>query len=114
MAENFHRSGAQLITINPTVIYQSPILSSINNSKTIVLSCLIANIDGVNPADISVEIQDINSITLSKIAHTITIPPNATLELINNKLILLAGEKLIATASAPNDLDCTVSVLELF
>lgn len=111
MTESFNRVGTKLTTTNITTIYTSPNLADTN--RAIILSCLIANIDGINAADITILITDNLDTEITRIAHTITVPPDATLELIPNKLILLAGEKLRAIASAPNDLDCTISVLEI-
>lgn len=110
MPETFNRVGTKLTTTNTTTIYTAPNLASTN--RAIILSCLIANIDGSNSVDITVLITNNTDTEITRIAHTITIPPDATLELIPNKLILLAGEKLRAIASAANDLDCTISVLE--
>jgi hypothetical protein len=50
---------------------------------------------------------------LSTLASTITVPADASLEVIANKLILKQSQKIRATASAADDLEVTVSALEI-
>jgi hypothetical protein len=106
MSETFKRSSTKLNSINPTTLYTA-------SGTGIVLSCLVANVDGTNNADITVQVQDTGSSVLSHIVHQVVVPAEASLELVVNKLVLLNGEKLVATASAPDDLDVTISVLEM-
>lgn len=111
MPETFNRESVGLGTTATTTVYQAP--NSADTNRAIVLSCLIANVDGVVPADITVGITSSNDTLIARIANTISVPADASLELIPNKLVLKRGEKLRATASAANDLEVTVSALEI-
>lgn len=110
MAYNYTNSTTNLTTTNITDVYQCP---TGTGAKAIVLSCLVANVDGTSSADITMTITSAGNTATTKIANTIPVPADTTLELIPNKLILQTGQKLRATASAANDLDITVSILEI-
>lgn len=112
MAETFKRTSGPLTTLNTDYeIYRAP---STAGNVAIVLSCLVANIDGVSSCDVTVFIKDSpNTSTLVTLANTISVPPDASLEVIANKLVLNAGERLVAKASASGDLEVTVSALEI-
>jgi len=111
MAETFNRASAALSTTSITDVYQAPNVA--NTDRAVVLSCLVANVDGTNSADITLTITDSADAAIAKIANTIQVPADSTLEAIPNKLILKRGEKIRATASAASDLEVTVSALEI-
>lgn len=111
MAETFNRASVALSTTSITDVYQAPNVA--NSDRAVVLSCLVANVDGTNSADITLTITDSTDAAISKIASTIQVPADSTLETIPNKLILKRGEKIRATASAGGDLEVTVSALEI-
>jgi hypothetical protein len=111
MAETFNRSSVSLTTTNITDAYQAPNVA--DSDRAVVLSCMLANVDGTNAVDATVTITNSSDTAIAKIANTISVPADSTLELISNKLVLKRGEKLRVTAGAANDLDVTVSVLEL-
>jgi len=111
MAETFNRASAALSTTSITDVYQAPNVA--NTDRAVVLSCLVANVDGTNAADITLTITDSADAAIAKIANTIQVPADSTLEAIPNKLILKRGEKIRATASAASDLEVTVSALEI-
>jgi hypothetical protein len=111
MAETFNRASVALSTTSITDVYQAPNVAS--TDRAVVLSCLVANVDGVNAAGITIDITNSSNAAIAKIANTITVPADASVELIANKVVLKQGEKLRATASAGGDLEVTVSVLEI-
>lgn len=111
MAETFNRASAALSTTSITDVYQAPNVA--NTDRAVILSCLVANVDGTNSADITLTITDSADASIAKIANTIQVPADSTLEAIPNKLILKRGEKIRATASAVDDLHVTVSALEI-
>lgn len=111
MAEAFNRASVALTTTSITDVYQAPNIADAN--RAVVLSCLVANVDGATAADITLTITDSSNTAIAKIANTIQVPADSTLEAIPNKLILKRGEKIRATASAASDLEVTVSVLEI-
>jgi len=111
MAENFNNASVKLTTTSATDIYQAPTGNAAD--RAIVLSCLVANVDGTNNAQVTVVVTDGSNNVLSTLASTITVPADASLEVIANKLILKQSQKVRATASAANDLEVTLSALEI-
>lgn len=111
MAETFNNASVKLTTTSATDIYQAPTGNAAD--RAIVLSCLVANVDGVNNADITLTVTDNSNTVLSTLASTITVPADASLEVIANKLVLKQSQKIRATASAASDLEVTLSALEI-
>jgi hypothetical protein len=111
MAETFDNASVKLTTTNATDIYQAPTGNAADRS--IVLSCLVANVDGASPAEITLTVTDGSNAVLSTLASTIVVPADASLEVIANKLILKQSQKIRATAGTANDLEVTVSALEI-
>jgi antitoxin component of RelBE/YafQ-DinJ toxin-antitoxin module len=70
-------------------------------------------VDSTNPCDVTLTVTDASDTAIAQIASTISIPSDATLEAIPNKLVLKQGEKIRATATTANDLEITVSALEI-
>jgi hypothetical protein len=111
MAETFNNASVKLTTTSATDIYQAPTANA--GDRAIVLSCLVANVDGSAAADITITVTDGSNAVLSTLASTITVPADASLEVIANKLILKQSQKIRATASAASDLEVTLSALEI-
>jgi hypothetical protein len=111
MTETFNRASVALTTTNITDVYQAPDIAA--SDRAIVLSCLVANVDGTVASDVTITITDSANAVISRLASTISVPPDASLEVIANKLVLKRGEKLRATASTASDLEVTVSALEI-
>lgn len=74
---------------------------------------MVANVDGAAGADVTITVTDGSNNVLSTLANAIAVPAKSTLELINNKVVLKQSQKIRATASAANDLDITLSALEI-
>ena len=74
-------------------------------------SLIIANIDGTNAADITVEVSTDNGSSYVKIANTISVPADSSLSLIgkDNGFYLDETDLLAVTASANSDLTYLVS-----
>lgn len=111
MAETFNNASVKLTTTSVTDIYQAPTGNAAD--RAIVLSCLVANVDGTNAADITLTVTDSSNTVLSTLASTITVPADASLEVIANKVILKQSQKIRATASVASDLEITLSALEI-
>ena len=111
MAETFNNASVKLTNTSATDIYQAPTGNAAD--RAIVLSCLVANVDGTSSAEITITVTDGSNTVLSTLASTITVPADASLEVIANKLILKQSQKIRATASAANDLEVTLSALEV-
>ena len=76
-------------------------------------SILLANIDGTNAVDATVEISNDNGSTFFKIASTISVPADSTLDLISRPIYLDETDLISVTAGAANDLAFHVSYVEL-
>jgi hypothetical protein len=110
MTDNFNRVGVPLTTTAATDIYQAP-----NNAATdraIVLSFLVANV-GTATTTFTVQLTSSSNTAVSTLAKDLEIPIKTSIEVIVNKQVLLAGEKLRVTAADANALNVTASVLEL-
>ena len=111
MAEVFNRTSAVLTTTTITDVYQAPNIA--NTDRAIVLSCLVANVNGTANTAVTLTLTDSADAALSRIVSTVVVPADATLEVIPNKLVLKRGEKLRATAQNASYLEVTVSALEI-
>lgn len=111
MAETFNNASVKLTTTSATDIYQAPTGNAAD--RAIVLSCLVANVDGTSSANITLTVTDGSNAVLSTLASTIAVPADASLEVVTNKLILKQSQKVRATASAASDLEVTLSALEI-
>jgi len=74
---------------------------------------LLANIDGTNAVDATVEISNDNGSTFYKIASTISVPADSTLDLISRPIYLDETDLISVTAGAANDLAFHVSYVEM-
>jgi hypothetical protein len=76
-------------------------------------SLTIANVDGVNSANISVDL--FRSSVAYEIAHTIAVPADSTLVVISKdtSIYLEEGDSLRCTASAASDLEAICSYEEI-
>ena len=111
MAETFNNASVKLTTTNATDLYQAP--TSAATDRAIVLSCLVANVDGTSAAEITIALTDSSDAVLSTLASTIAVPADASIEIIPNKVVMKQSQKLRATAGAANDIEVTVSALEI-
>lgn len=84
-----------------------------SSDSTIILSILVANTDGANTADVTLEQQDSSSTLESYVAYTIPVPADSNLDLISNKYILPSGKKLGVLASTSGKLDLVISYVEV-
>ncbi len=74
---------------------------------------LVANVDGSNAADITIEVSVDNGSNFVKIANTISVPADATLSFLENPIYLDETDQLAVTASANSDLTYFVSYEEI-
>lgn len=111
MAETFNNATVKLSTTSATDIYQAPTVAS--SDRAIVLSCLVANVDGSSDATITLTVTNGSDAVQSTLVSTVTVPADSSIEIIQNKLVLKQSQKIRATASAADDLEVTASVLEI-
>jgi len=74
-------------------------------------SLYIANVDGVNSADITVDI--FRSSTAYRLASTVSIPGDSSLDILTKPIYLEEGDSLRVTASANGDLEAICSYEEI-
>jgi hypothetical protein len=74
---------------------------------------LVANVDGNSAVEITIALTDGSDAVLSTLASTIAVPADASIEIIPNKVVMKQSQKLRATAGAANDIEVTVSALEI-
>jgi len=74
---------------------------------------LIANIDGTNAADVTIEVSIDDGSNYVAIAKTISVPADATLSFLENPIYLDETDQLAVTASANSDLTYFVSYEEI-
>jgi hypothetical protein len=110
MATNTFKSTSTAITTTTATIYTAP---GTAGNVGIALSVLIANVNGTASADVTIFKTTSGDAIQSYLAYTIPVPNDTSLEVVANKIVLMAGEKLRATASVNSYLQATVSVLEI-
>ena len=74
---------------------------------------LIANIDGSNAADVTIEVSIDDGSNYVAIAKTISVPADATLSFLENPIYLDETDILAVTASAASDLTYFISYEEI-
>ena len=85
--------------------------SAASNKVYKINALYVSNVDGTNAATVNVDIY--RSSVAYHIAKTVSIPADATLDLITKSLYLEEGDSLRLTASAASDLEAVCSYEEL-
>jgi hypothetical protein len=102
------KTGVQAITTTPTAI----VTNAGGSNKVFKLNALyVSNVDGVNLATVTVDI--FRSSTAYKLAHTITVPADATIDIITKAIYLEEGDSLRLTASTVSRLEAICSYEEI-
>lgn len=78
-----------------------------------VNTILIANIDGTNACDVTIEISNDNGSTYYKVASTISVPADSTMSFIDTPIWLDETDLLAVTAGTASDLSWHVSYVEM-
>ena len=108
MAETFYNARLAATT-SYADIYTCPA-----SATCLVLTCRATNIDGTNDATVSIRVLDSDGSTATRIAETINVPADTSLEIAGtSKIVLETGDKLQGLASAASDIEIFASVLTL-
>lgn len=109
MAETF-KNAYKDITNAAQTIYTCPA-----STTAIVLTLRITNIDGTNDDTITADVIDSDGSTNARIASTLDVPADATVELAGtSKIVLEASDKIDLTGGAASgDLEAFASILEI-
>jgi hypothetical protein len=102
------KTAVQAVGTSATAI----VTNSASSGKVFKVNALyISNVDGTNNADINVDIY--RSSTAYHIAKTISVPADATVDIISKSIYLEEGDSLRLTASATSDLEAVCSYEEI-
>jgi hypothetical protein len=102
------KTAVQAVGTSATAI----VTNSSGSGKVVKVNALyVSNIDGTNPYDITVDL--FRSSTAYKLASTITVPADATLDLISKSIYLEEGDSLRLTGSAATKFDAVCSYEEI-
>jgi hypothetical protein len=104
------KTAVQAVGTSATAIVEN---TAASNKVFKINSLIISNIDGVNPADITVSV--VRSSTSYALASTITIPADATLVVISKdtSIYLEESDSITLLASAAGDLQAVCSYEEI-
>lgn len=98
------KTAVLAVTTSATAI----VTNSASSGQVLKVNALyVSNVDGVNNADINVDI--FRSSTAYHIAKTVNVPADATLDVISKSIYLEEGDTLRLTASANSDLEAVCS-----
>lgn len=104
----FGKTAVQAVGTSATAI----VTNSAASGKVLKINALyISNVDGTSSADITVDI--FRSSTAYRIASTILVPADSTLDIISKSIYLEEGDSLRCTASAAGDLEAVCSYEEM-
>lgn len=109
MAEAF-KNAYQDVTSSATTIYTAPA-----STESVVITLRITNVDGAADDTITAEVFNSGGTPAAKIAHTLSVPADTTIELAGtSKIILEAGDYIQLTGGAASgDLEAFLSVVEI-
>ena len=107
-------TGIALTTTLTTVLLAN---ASASGKVYKIESIMVANVDGTNAADVTIDWNTNAGGTGSSfaLAATISVPADATLNLIdkNSSFYLMENQSIIGGASANSDLECVISYEEI-
>jgi hypothetical protein len=103
------KNAVQAVGTSATAIVSN---SAASGKSYRVVGLWVANVDGSSACDLTVDVYD--GTTARKMASTVSVPADATLEVIGQRpLYLLEGDSLRLTASASGDLEAVCSFEEI-
>lgn len=102
------KTAVLAVTTSATAI----VTNSAASNKVFKINALyVANIDGTNACDVTVDL--FRSSTAYRIASTISVPADSTMDIISKAIYLEEGDTLRLTASANSDLEAVCSYEEI-
>jgi len=112
--------------VNVTSIYGKTMGGTLGTSNADMVTCpndkllkinsiIVANVDGTNAADVTVQFYNAGDTTGYHLAKTISVPGDSTLVVLGKDapIYLEEGDKIQAQASAAGDLEIIISYEEL-
>lgn len=102
------KTAVQAVGTSATAI----VSNSSGSGKVFKVNALyVSNVDGTNNADINIDLY--RSSTAYHIGKTISVPADATLDVVSKPIYLEEGDSLRLTASASGDLEAVCSYEEI-
>ena len=102
------KTAVQAVGTSATAI----VTNSSGSNKVLKVNALyVSNVDGTNSADVDVDL--FRSSVAYRIARTVAVPADATLDVISKPIYLEEGDSLRLTASAASDLEAVCSYEEI-
>jgi len=102
------KTAVQAVGTSATAI----VSNAASSGKVMKINALyVSNVDGTNNAEINVDLY--RSSTAYHIAKTVTVPADATLDVISKAIYLEEGDALRLTANEASDLEAVCSYEEL-
>ena len=100
----YHMIDGTATTSNPTG------LSGLDTGKAqIMVGCMVANIKTTS-VEATVSIR--NAATVTRLVKSVTIPAGDSVEVVQGKVVMEAGDEIEVSANSATALDCVVSVLK--
>jgi hypothetical protein len=86
-----------------------------SNKVLKINSIIVSNVDGANSADVSIKFYDSSSATSYRIAHTVTVPADTSIVIIdkNSSIYLEESDQIRSGASVAGDLEMIISYEEI-
>lgn len=106
MANTFKNAGIAVGTTRSNLYVCPPA------TQAVIHALYISNVDGVNPANVSVEITVDGGTTYRHIVKTMEVPPDNTI-IMDKPINLEANDVLALTASVVGDIEAVAAVLEI-
>ena len=98
------------VTTSATAI----VANSAASGKVFKVNALyVSNIDGTNNADITVIFYNADNTTSYHIAKTVTVPADATIDVLTKAIYLEEGDELRLAANADSDIEAVASYEEI-
>ena len=101
---HYSKTAVLVVTTSATAILTN---AGSSNKVLRVNGLWIANVDGTNSADITIDL--FRSSVAYRLGSTISVPADTTLDFLSKPLILEEGDSLRLTASANGDLEAVCS-----
>ena len=112
MANIYTNSKVDLTSTAETVVYTSPAAGTSTTATTSIIKSILVSEDSGNADSITLTLTDTSSNVFS-LFKTKTVSANATIELLEQPIVLQESEVIKATAATGNRLHIVLSVLQI-
>lgn len=104
-----YKNARQAVGTTYATIYTCPAATT-----ALVLTCQVANVDGVASADVSAQWLDSSAADVAtRLVELLTVSPKSAVNLLGGPITLEAGDALQAKASAAGDIEITLAISEI-